>query len=137
MALDVQSQLGWLEATLEAGNKFYGLVLALSTGAVVLFVNLLVAVRAPRWILWILGLAIISFGLAAVLSLRVLFFFLQLRLVLGDAFVSQRDDAAQTLQSKVDELKKKLKCEARFLEPFFYAAIFFAFIFVLALLVTR
>lgn len=122
---------------LEAGSKFFGLVLALSTRAVVLFVNLLSSTHSPRWMLWILALAIISFWLAALCSLRVLFSFLHLRLILTEAFLSGGNDAVQILQSKVALLKKKWAHGGKLLERFFYAAVFFAFIFVLALFLSR
>jgi hypothetical protein len=52
--------------------SFYRLLLGLSTGAVVVFVNLLNAIHVQRWITLVLVLAIICFGAAAGLCLRLL-----------------------------------------------------------------
>jgi hypothetical protein len=52
--------------------SFHRLLLGLSTGAVVVFVNLLNGIHARRWITLLLVLAIICFGASAALCLRLL-----------------------------------------------------------------
>lgn len=112
------------------------LYFTLSTGAVVLFVNLLAASHAPRFVLIPLALSILAFGLAAAFCLRVLLALTEPWSLLIDALASGASES--DLKTKLDAWSAQaVKPPAKRMERLFWTGMVFAAIFVVAVIVVR
>ncbi len=111
------------------------LYFTLSTGAVVLFVNLLAGSHAPRLALIPLALSIFAFGLAAVFCLRLLLALTKPRSLMLDALASGASESE--LKTKLDAWSAKTKKPAKWMEWLFLAGMAFAAIFVVVIVVVR
>ncbi len=124
-----------LMSTLDEASGTLKLYFTLSTGGVVLFVNLLAASRASRLVLIPLALSIFAFGLAAALCLRVLLALTKPRSLLGDALATGASESE--LKAKLDAWGAESKKPAKWMERPFWAGMVFAAIFVIAVIVVR
>jgi hypothetical protein len=125
----------WQKAVDDAtgGLKLY---FGLSTGAVVLFVNLLARVELSRVVLAPLAASILCFGFAAAWCLRVLMALSRVRIIMVQAILSQ-NETAESIQKRVKDWEKKAQKPAKWMERLFWAGMAFAAIFVVAVLVAR
>jgi hypothetical protein len=115
--------------------SFFRLILGLSTGAVVVFVNLLHGIHVQLWItLWLL-LAIICFGAAAALCLRLLMNIVAV-LSLTAAWI-QKPAAERQNGEPFQALLNKSEGMAESLGLIFVAGVAFSAIFVIVLWIVR
>jgi hypothetical protein len=134
MALSEETQVRIVFAPLEEAGKFVRLILGLSTGAVVLFTNLLVSAKVPRWLLAILAASLVAFALSAAMCLFIIFKLLETRALFAKIFTEESEVGAGRFKPLVDSLVESLTVLAARLVLCLGAAILFAATFVIALL---
>jgi hypothetical protein len=122
-------------SALDEASGVLKLYFTLSTGAVVLFTNLLVQSHVSRFLAIPLALSIFAFGGEAALSLRLLLGLAGYRLILGNAFAT--GIAVEALQKQVDDWAKRHTKQAKWLERLFWAGMAFAVIFVALIVFVR
>lgn len=134
MALSEETQVRIVFAPLEEAGKLVRLVLGLSTGAVVLFTNLLASAKFPRWLLAILLASLLMFGLSAVMCLFIMFKLLEARAIFAKIFTEESMEGAGRFKPLADSLVESVTVFAARLMLCLGAAILFAATFVIALL---
>jgi hypothetical protein len=122
---------------LEEGAKFVRLILGLSTGAVVLFTNLLVSARLSRFTLAILAVSILAFGLSAIFCLLVMFKLLTARAIHAKAIMQEPREKAEMFRRDLDALVEQTTGLAVKLLWSLGSAILFATLFVFAALLAH
>jgi hypothetical protein len=126
-----------LLAPVEELSKLLRLALGLSTGAVVLFLNLLNTAHARRGALAVLGAAIFSFGIAGTFCLRVLLRLVEARTVLSRGILEQMTTGESKTFDRLAAWQRKARRDSIVFAFFFDAGLFSAALFVLFLLVGR
>lgn len=111
------------------------LYFTLSTGAVVVFVNLLATSHAPRLVLVPLSLSILAFGLAAVFCLHVLSGLMHFRLLITGAVITR--PPLSDFKTQIDAWTGTVRKQAKRMERLFWAGMAFAAIFVTTLVAVR
>lgn len=124
-----------LSAVLDGADGTLKLYLTVSTGAVVLFTNLLANSRGPRPILAILVLSTFAFGGSALVCLRLLLGLVKLRTILAEAFLTGM--TLEAAEGKIRQWKKQMQRPAKWTEGLFYAGVGLAAIFVAAIVAAR
>jgi len=122
-------------SVLDEASGTLKLYFTLSTGAVVLFVNLLVASHMPRLVLIPLALSIFAFGLAATFCLRVLLALTKPRSLMIHALGTGASES--DLKTQLDAWSREAAKQAKWMERLFWAGMVFAAIFVVAVIVVR
>lgn len=117
--------------------SFYRLLLGLSTGAVVVFVNLLSGIQTRRWITLLLVLAIICFGAAAALCLRLLMHLVEVHSVVAEWIQKPIEERQNVEPFQLQVLLHKSEGMADALGLIFVAGVAFSAIFVIALWMVR
>src|SRR5438034_5585856 len=110
-------------------DEFAGLLklyFTLSTGAVVLFINLLAQSHTSKLVASPLALSIMAFGAEATVCLRFLFVLLNYRTILANAITTGA--SPDTVKQKLDVWGKRAKKQGRLLEGLFWAGMIFALI---------
>jgi hypothetical protein len=110
------------------------LYFTLCTGAVVLFINLLVQSRTSKLVAAPLALSIVVFSAEAAICLRLLLGLMSFRLILADAITT---GALPEMHQKLEAWLKELKRPAHLLEGLFWTGMAFALIFVVAIVFGR
>ena len=112
MELGDETQTRILFAPLDEAGKFVRLILGLSTGAVVLFTNLLVSAKFPRWLLAILAASLLAFGLSAIMCLVVMFKLLETRGLYAKVFTTVERERLESFRPQVDGLVESVTAHA-------------------------
>src|SRR5437660_12222884 len=86
--LDPDLAFRLLTSALDESTGLLKLYFTLSTGAVVLFINLLVQSHTSKFVATPLALSIVSFGAEAAVCLRFLLVLLNYRVILADAITT-------------------------------------------------
>jgi|SRR5882762_1947875 len=120
-----------LTSALDEAAGLFKLYFTLSTGAVVLFINLLVQSHASKLVAAPLALSIVAFGAEAAICLRLLSALLNFRVILGGGFTTGA--SPESVQQKMDEWRKRSMKQGRWLERFFWIGMAFALLFVAAI----
>ena len=134
MALSEETQVRIVFAPPEEAGKFVRLILGLSTGAVVLFTNLLISAKFSRWLLAILAASLVMFGLSAAMCLFIIFKLLETRALFVKIFTEESKEGAGRFKPLIDSAVESVTVLAARLVLCLGAAIFFAAAFVIALL---
>jgi len=124
-----------LTSALDEGAGVLKLYFTLSTGAVVLFTNLLVQSRTSKLVAAPLAVSIVAFGVEAAICLRLLMALVKVRSILADGIATGAPP--ETVKKKMDGWNKRAKKQGRLLEWFFWTGMAFALIFVASVLWAR
>ncbi len=124
-----------LTSTLDEAASVLKLYFTLSTGAVVLFINLLVQSRASKLVAAPLALSIVTFGAEAAVCLRLLVAMLNFRRILGTAITTGA--SPDKVEQQMDEWGKRAKKYGQWLEGLFWAGMAFALLFVAVVVLGR
>ncbi len=124
-----------LMSALDEASGALKLYFTLSTGAVVLFANLLAASHARRLVLIPLALSIFSFGLAAIFSLRLVLALANWRMVMTGALTTGASESE--LKAKLDAWGSAARKQGKRMELLFRAGMAFAAVFVVAVVAVR
>jgi len=122
-------------SVLDESGSVLKLHFTLSTGAVVLFVNVLAASHAGRLVLVPLVLSIYAFGIAALLYLGLLWSLVSFRKILTDAVL--KGITAQAVKQQLDKWDTETEEKAKWAKRMFAAGMVLAGIFVIAIFVVR
>lgn len=124
-----------LTSTLSDAAGLLKLYFTLSTGAVVLFINLLVQSRTSKIVAGPLALSIVAFGAESVFCLRLLQAFVRYQTILADALSTGAPP--DTVRAKMADWGKQANKYGRWLERFFWAGMALAVIFVVLFIFGR
>ncbi len=122
-------------SVLDEGSGVLKLYFTLSTGAVVLFVNLLATSHARRLVLIPLALSICWFGLAAAFCLRLLLALVNFRLLMTNALTTGA--SVSELKTSLDAWSSNARKQRKRMELLFWAGMAFTVIFVVAVVAVR
>lgn len=111
------------------------LYFTLSTGAVVLFINVLIKSAVHKPILMLLALSIFAFAIAAALCLRMLLAMTGPRLLLANALASGEPESE--LRRKLTDWGNQVKKRGWIMEGLFWLGMASAAAFVIAVVLTR
>ncbi len=138
MAVSEEKRVDLLLAPIEELGKYFRLVLGLSTGAVVLFVNLLNTTRIQRGVAAILVTSIFSFGMAAMVCLHLVARLVQVRAILAHGVREDKElGHTKTADQELKDWEKSAGREGKILMYCFNVGIFSASMFILFLVITR
>ncbi len=113
------------------------LIFGVSTGAVVLFVNLLVGGRFPRAVSCILVASILCFAFAAIRCLNFHFSLVQVRIIMAQGLIDQKPDFPGRFQSEMAKWQQITVKIGKLLNLSFTLGFLFAAAFALAFLFVR
>jgi hypothetical protein len=127
------------DLAMSAGEDFVGsikLVFALSTGAVVLFVHLLVEGHISRWLAALVACSVTCFGLASVQTIFALLKISSFKASAASALVSKSiERPGDVLLRDAADIIKDLKARASAMQTWFSGGVLFALAFVVGLLI--
>ncbi|HXW55524.1 MAG TPA: hypothetical protein VEJ67_07240 [Candidatus Cybelea sp.] len=127
---------GLLNPVLDDTSGVLKLYFTLSTGAVVLFINLLAQIRTGKIALTLpLALSIFSFGGASVLCFRVLWGLVRYRQILVHAIATEQ--TPDSVKKAMDAWNKRATRHLIWLQVLFLAGMVFGGLFVVAILCAR
>jgi len=132
MPLDVEKPLELAAKPIRAMTEFNKLLLGLSTGAVVLFINIVISLHSARWISAFLVISAISFGVAAVCCLRLLMRIIEIETIMVEAIQDTAEDWRSKYVPRVVRCTEQTTYNAAALQVFFVTGIAFAALFLLA-----
>jgi|SRR5882762_5321234 len=112
------------------------LYFTVSTGALVLFINIVTASHAPRLILMLLTLSIFAFGGSSLFCLRLLIGLLQLRVMMVDAILSPEVTMAD-VHGKIDVWSRAMRKLSKPMEALFFVGVGLSAVFVAVLVLNR
>ncbi|MFQ5799893.1 MAG: hypothetical protein ACE5H0_14540 [Bacteroidota bacterium] len=123
-------------APIEEMGRMVRLVLGLSAGAIVLFVNLLSNIQVDRWVSAFLVASVLSFGAATAWCLRVFLSLLRLRTIIAEGIQDESESWRENVERNINSLKDEMTQDAKTVYYFFVAGIVLAAIFVVAVWLT-
>ncbi len=123
-------------APIEEMGKIVRLVLGLSTGAIVLFVNLLSSIQVDRWVSAFLVASVLSFGLTAIWCMRILLSLLGARTVITEGIQDESESWRVNVEQKIHSLKQEMTQDSKWIYYFFRAGVVFAATFIVLLWLT-
>ena len=122
----------WLKLLHEAGSTVR-VTLGLSSGAVVLFVRLLVEPGQPIVAMILIAGSVLCFGAAAVLCLGILVGFLNGQTIMAGAAVDTTGRKLQTIGHYLDRWTRSLTLRATAMQVLFYLGVLLAVAFVVTM----
>ena len=137
MPISEEKRLEILFSPIEEIGKMIRLILGLSAGAVVLFVNLLANLQSNKWALFLLVLSILAFGLATVWCVSLALGILRLRTIVVAGIQDETESWQANVDAKLKNWTQQTIKDARKVQVFFLAGVFFAAAFVFAAWLTR
>lgn len=137
MELSDDKRIDLLLAPVHEMASFYKLLLGLSTGAVVVFVNLLNGIHVRMWITSLLILAIVCFGVAAALCLRLMMHLVEVHSLVAESAQKQIVEPQNLEAVQLLVLLNKFEKMADALGLIFVAGVALSAIFVIALWIVR